>query len=419
MQNQMNRYSTRRPRGGFTLIELVVSFGLMSVLVAVAWNVYVGGSTQAVTAGDHLTATQSAMVLMESIQEDIRQMAILNQPGTFLIPHSLLFSTNGKSFMLRKSALTNTDDEMRGSAFTVVIYQIIEHPTYPGLFTIRRLERTTNGENIPSKGRAFDEKVFASLLLKDIRFDLIVKLEQMVPYRSFVRVSISAASGPAGRNESKVYLVSNMFEVSSPQFINVRPNQSGFARRFLISATVSLIGSEVTAGPGFYNILPPNDWPDWGLFAPFMDYIDKNGNPADFEVPEAAAAVEPFAMTDLGLASSLRNHYVKTGTEYIRDKFGLDFRGRILGQVTAARPADGSPPPWVAPFDIDATSSATESVAVQINHFLDQTIIQGPEAVEQMGHLLFAYCYPGGLRPNGQTSFMVMPADAQSIVNGQ
>jgi prepilin-type N-terminal cleavage/methylation domain-containing protein len=395
---------TTPKRRAFTLLEMVVAVALFAVISIGIWNAYTNGMKQSNAAGEALTAIQSSVILMEAIQNDLRQMAVLNEPGYPLIPNSVKFSTNGKSIMLRKASITNYDGEMLGSSFTLVVYQLVQHPTIPGAFTMRRIERNTAGALVTDPTQAGNDTVFRSLILKDCKFDFLLRLEDAYSYRMFVRVSITAVNTGADQNDNRLYFVSNLFEAASPEFIHNSVGQVGFARRFLVDTLYSFGANEVKNPSGYWTQLPPPNIPD---FNPFKDYVDLTGSPQDTPPPPAAVVSDPF---DSGGQGSPRDNLLYYSTEYLGKLVGTDpadpFRGRILGQVMS-RP--GVTPVWVEPFAIDTTAQATQDVRTQLNELLGRIIPRGREAVEDMGHLMGAKVCPN-------KGFMIDDTDAQAVI---
>lgn len=97
---------------GFTLLELMVAMLILGMMTFASWQMLHGGLGSSQSASEYLSAIQNAMLLMESIQEDCRQIAILNEGGgntvtAPLLHYSLEFSKNAKSCMFRKSARTD------------------------------------------------------------------------------------------------------------------------------------------------------------------------------------------------------------------------------------------------------------------------------------------------------------------------
>jgi len=410
-----------RKRFAFSVLESLVCCVLISLVSVAAWDAYTSGVKQSARAGEALAAIQGAVVLMESIQEDLRQMAVLNEPGCPVLGYSTLFSTNGKSFMLRKSSPVNASGEMEGASFTVVVYQLREHPTIPWAFSIRRVERMPDGGTLPATGHQSDERNFQSLLLKDIRFDMVVQLGQMSgtdlsPYRTFVRVSLTTVDAARAGVDPRVYFLSNLFEIKSPEYTLTQPGQIGFARR-CVQSKWNVVGYEVCAGQGYQDPLPPSSWTDYGSWFPFKDCLDKNGVPKDLAAP-AGSSFDPFATTGMSLPP-LRQNFVSTATDYMRKLVSADFRGRILGQVIPDSTSGSGPPAWVAPFSFDCSATSTQPVWVQFNQFLGSVFSKGPEAVEYLGHTFSAYVYPGGKNPDGSISYMVTTTDAANVIAGE
>lgn len=403
-------------RRGVTILEMLMASALLGLFTLVAWQGYTGGTKETATSGDYLNAMQNAMVLMESIQEDVRQMAILNASGRPLIPSTLVFSPSGKAMMFRKSSFKNTDGEMAGASFTVVMYQMVKHPTIPGVFTIRRVERTTDGQNIPGTNRDEEDKIFKLLYLRDIRFDLLVMFGNMTNYRTFIRVSATATNAGEAKGEPRVYMITNMFEAISPEFIHNKPGQVGFARRFLLSPLTLDPGYQVLPGEGYVRSLPPAEWTDFAGLGGLPDYLDTDGVMKNFPGAPTTSGANPFDAASF-TAAPLRAKYIKTGCEYLDKVLGPYYRGRIPGQVLQRLPAGSTATPWVESFTLDAAS--TTPVANQLNDVLQRMIARGPEAVEDLGHTFYSYCYENGLHPDGTRSYMVKPEDAVAIRNGQ
>lgn len=397
----------RRPiRAAFTLLELLMCVSLLSVITYSIWDSYRSGLRQNDAAGDSMSASQNAMVLMESMQEDVRQIAILNMqkktaPGAFspsLIPYSMFFSTNGKSLMLRKSTLTDSSGEMNGSSFSVVTYSLLRRSDLPaGVYTVRRLERAVNGTVI-------DDTLFRSVFVRDIQFDLVVRLDGMTAYQTFVRVSITAVNSGLAQRDDRAYYISNLFNITAPEFVHNRPDSGeiGFARRFPYSLVFAPSGNvEIVGGSGFYGELPPPGFPE---FAGFKDYVDIDGIAKDMAVP--AAGTNPFVGEATG--PNKRVYYCKSGRDYLKDLAGQFFRGRITGQIVS-RP--GVLPTWVEPFSFDTTRFATESVATQVNASLGNMIARGPAAVQDLGHTIRS-------RASSVSTALITTAEANDICNG-
>jgi hypothetical protein len=402
----------RRRRRAFTILELLIVAGLIGLMGYAAWDAFFSGTKTTDTSSDFLSAMQGATILMEMIQEDVRQMAVLNERGCSLVPYTVLFSKHGKSIMFRKSSLTNTSGEMEGSSFTVVVYQLVEHATEPGCYTVRRVERTTDGRNLIGIGDVEDERTIKSLLVKDIRFDLMVKFEEAVGVRTFIRVSITATNLGAQRTEPRVYLMSNVFEATSPPFIHTKQGQVGFARRFLLSSIVPT--NPVLPGKAFHEELPPSAWPEFFGKTEF-DYVDKAGVMRDFPpTPGADAARNPFERNTFA-AAPLRQQYIKSGVAYFENQLGPSFNGRILVSVNS-RPTTN--PKWSYGYSLDASNSAKDLITKQLNDALTKIIEErGEEGVEQMGHAI-GVVLPPDPPPAPQDTVMISPAQAQRIAAG-
>ena len=405
------RWARRR---ALTLLEVLVAASLLGLFTIVAWQGYIGGVKETSTSGDYLNAMQNAMVLMESIQEDVRQMAILNSVGAYLVPFTIRFSPSGKAMMFRKSSFTNTDGEMAGASFTIVCYQMVKHPDIPGVFTIRRIERTTDGKPIPGTNREEDDKVFKLLYLRDIRFDLMVMFGAMTNYRTFIRVSATATNAGAAAADPRVHMITNMFETISPEYIQNKPGQVGFARRFLLSPVRMSPGQEVLPGNGYTAPLPPSEWTDFqGLGLP--DFLDTDGLMKNLPGAPTASSADPFDAGSFS-AAPLRTTYIKTGMDYLRGVLGPTYRGRIPGQVVQRNPPAGQTP-WVEAYTLDCAS--TTPVATQLNDVLTRVIARGPEAVEDLGHTFYSRTYANGVHPDGSISYMIKPEDADLIVQNR
>jgi prepilin-type N-terminal cleavage/methylation domain-containing protein len=403
---------------GYTLLEMVMVLVILAILVFSVYSALRAGQAGATTSTEHLTAMQSALILMESVAEDCRQICILNEFGMPLMPYSLAFSTNGKSFMMRKSSRNAEEKDNLGSAFTVVVYQLVRNRKYDGVFTIRRLERTTDGRPLPGIGREEDEKAFDSLLLKDIRFDFVVKLENMSS-RTYVRVSLTAVNtGVVNGRDPKLYFVSNLFEIASPEFIHSRPGQVGFAQRFIISNKWVLGSPFVKAGDGFYEPLPPTGWPDSQQFDPFNDYLDVDGTTKNFPVPQMRDVVRPFDTKSVKLPG-LRDEFCTNAVRYLQEVLSKDFRGKIMGQVLGPGPA-GVPPPWAEAFSFDASATVTQTLKVQVNNLLVRVMKHGAEGVEEMGHTILTQIKrPTECDAVEAPPSMISTCQAQAIINAQ
>lgn len=397
---------TTPSRRAFTILEMIVACAILAVISIGIWDAYLGGMKQMDTAGEALTAIQSSVILMEAIQQDVRQLAVLNEPGFPLIPNSLLFSTTGRSVMLRKGSIANYNGEMLGSSFTVVVYQLVEHPTVPGAFSIRRVERNTAGALVTDPTMAGNDTVFRSLCLRDIKFDFLLRLEDAYSYRMFVRVSITAVNTGPDQDPNRLYFISNLFEAAAPEFIHNGLGQVGFARRFLVSNKYNMGANQVLPPSGFWTTLPPSNLIE---FDPLRDYVDKNGAQRDLPPPPAAIVADPF---DTGSVGTPRDNLLSTSTDYLARLVGSTadqpFRGRFLGQVMSRT---GVTPAWVEGFAIDTTNTATQTVRQQLTELLTRVIPRGREAVEDFGHLL------GGKVCMENLGNMIDQADAQNVIS--
>jgi prepilin-type N-terminal cleavage/methylation domain-containing protein len=402
---------------GFTLLELVLCVALMGVMSYAAWDSYTSGLKQTAASSESLSAGQNALILMESMQEDVRQMSILNMQKktppeplfASLVPYSMYFSTNGKSFMLRKSTLADTSGEMSGSSFSVVIYRLMRRPGLPpGVYTVKRVERSTDGNPIVSTGRENDETLFRSVFVRDIQFDLVVRLEGMVAYQTFVRVSINAVNTGDAQRDDRTYFISNLFNVTAPEFVYNRPDtgEVGFARRFPFSLRFSPT-QEVVPGRGFYGELPPPAFPE---FREFKDYIDGDGTERDIAIPQTASVAEPFAGDASGPAK--RSFFCNSARDYVKSLVGEQFKGRVIGQIVARTTSPTQTPAWVEPYSFDATKFTSQAVAIQIDRALGRMIPHGEEAVQDLGHTLRA-------RASSASTFLITTPEAQAIVGGQ
>ena len=416
-------------RSAFTVLELLFAMILFAVMSFAVWEAYVGGNKQLNASGEGLSAIQNSMLLMESFQQDFRQLAVLSQKDVPIIPVSLYFSTNGKSIMLRKSAKADTNGKMQGSAFTVVVYQLVKHPTLTGVYTMHRLERTSDGTNLLTAGSDSDERDFRSLLIKDVRFDMIVRLDDANVYRMFVRVSLTCVntSGDQGDQQGRIYFISNLFQAASPEFIlNQGPGNPGFSRRFLLDGNFVLT-EDVLPGSGYVNRLPPTPvsvggvaipgWPDSANYLPFRDFFTESGgnlSPAgDFPNPPAGTVADPFDSSVATSGGPSRETLCQTATDSMAALVGdqvQKFRGRIEGNVPDP---DNTPPQWNEGFVLDSTTLATKTIKAQVNDALTRICAHNSKrAVELYAHLLIARVNTSG------SSFMVDDTDAQKVLSG-
>ena len=392
-------------RRGFTVLELVIATAIFALIGIGVYEAYVGGMKQTNATGEALSAIQSATVLMEAIQQDVRQLAVLNEPNHPLIPYSIVFSTNGKSIMIRKGSMTSYTGEMVGSSFTIVAYQLVQHPTVPGAFTIRRVERNPAGALVTDPTMQGNDTVFRSLCLKDTKFDFLIRLEDAYSYRMFIRVSLTTQNTGADQDTSRLYFISNLFEAASPEFIHNSIGSVGFARRYLVDTKWTLGTNQVMPPSGYLAKLPPASMTE---FQPlFHDYVDTAGNPQDVPPPPAAIVSDPF---DEGAGGSPRDTLLQGAVEYLAKLVGSApdsvFRGRILGQISSAA---GETPAWVEPFGIDTTSSATTDVRTQLTELLGRIVPHGKEAVKEMCHIF-------GTHTCASQGYTIDDNDAQNVI---
>lgn len=427
-------------RIGFTLLELMIAALVLALMTFISWELLRGGLLQTTTSSEHLSAIQSAMILMESIQEDCRQIAILNEGANRaltapLLHQSLEFSKNGKSIMFRKSSRTNArGDDGAGSAFTVVVYQLVKRMDKQDAFAIRRLERLASGAPAPSAARNADNRAFAGLMLKDIRWDFVTRLEGMALFRTFLRVSLTvvndapgAGQNPGDTRNPKYFFLSNVFEIESPEPLHSTSQfAGGFAQNFVKSNRwVFSPDTIIKAGDGYLGTLPPDSWPnrtrDWTSW----DYVEGENGPAkNLPTPATPNALDdPFEPTGF-TAPQIRKEFITSSTNFLREILTADFRGRVTGKISGRSPR-GVPPPWVEPYTIDCADEAKENVAQQINKVLDRIIPHGPEAVCEMGHALRASMPTAKLRKQpppyliGLARDLITTDQAQLLIQGQ
>lgn len=386
-------------RLGFTLLELMIAMLILGMMSFMSWQLMRGGLLESTTASEHLSAIQNAMLLMESIQEDCRQIAILNEGGGTqvtapLLHWSLEFSKNAKSCMFRKSArLDANGSDVSGSAFTVVAYQLVKKPELQDAYTIRRIERSADGGTVSPGNRGTEEKAFKALVLKDIRWDFVTRLEGMATFRTFLRVSLTVVNtalpvnaAPSTR-DPKYYFLSNVFELESPEPLHSTLTfPFGFARKFIRSRHNLTAGTVVTAGKGYLDILPPTTFGDRAANWVSWDYWDPVTNAAkDFPTPTTAAGADPFDYATLN-TPQIRKEFVQSSVDFLKEILSGDFRGRVTGKVAGRPPGRGQPPPWTQAFSFDCSDTAKDPLATQINNVLEKVIPRGATGVAEMGH---------------------------------
>lgn len=386
-------------RAAFTLLELMISMLVLGMMSFASWQLMRGGLLETSSASEYLSAIQNAMLLMENIQEDCRQIAILNEGGgntvtAPLLHYSLEFSKNAKSCMFRKSSRADARNQTdAGSAFTVVVYQLVKRPEYGDAYTIRRLEKSADGAAVVGANRAQDDKAFKALVLKDIRWDFVTRLEGMATFRTFLRVSLTvvntalAANATPSPRDPKYYFLSNVFELESPEPLHsTLAFPAGFARKFIRSKHNIKNGTNITAGKGYLDILPPTSFGDRATNWVAWDYYDPTSNSAkDFPTATTAAGDDPFD-TASAAGPQIRKEFIMSSVEYLKEILSGDFRGRVTGKVSGRAPGRGQPPPWTLPYSFDCSESAKEPLAKQINDVLEKVIPKGAEAVAEMGH---------------------------------
>lgn len=384
---------------GFTLLELMVAMLILGMMTFASWQMLHGGLGSSQSASEYLSAIQNAMLLMESIQEDCRQIAILNEGGgntvtAPLLHYSLEFSKNAKSCMFRKSARTDAKGiENAGSAFTVVAYQLVKRPELQDAYTVRRIERSADGTAVPATGRSAEERAFKALVLKDIRWDFVTRLEGMATFRTFLRVSLTvvntalAANATPGPRDPKYYFLSNVFELESPEPLHSTLTfPAGFARKFIRSRHNLTPNTTVTAGKGYLDVLPPTTFGDRTANWLTWDYWDPSTNSAkDFPTQVTAAGVDPFDTANLQ-APQIRKEFVQSSVDFLKEILSGDFRGRVTGKVAGRAPARGQPPPWIQSYSFDCSETAKEPLAKQIDDVLGKVIPRGATGVAEMGH---------------------------------
>jgi hypothetical protein len=211
---------------GFSLLEVLVAGGLFALLLGGAFQLYRGGNLQSRQSTEQLSSMQSALLMMSALEEDCRQITVLNRRGYSMVPFTLLFSTNRKSLMMRTSSMTDTDGNAGGSSFTVVTYLLVKHKTVPGTYTMRRLERTTDGRILPGTDRVEEDKAFRALPIVDIRYDMVVRMEDLA-YRTYLRASLTAVDTSSDPRNPRVFALSRVFEIQSPEFIHSEPAREG------------------------------------------------------------------------------------------------------------------------------------------------------------------------------------------------
>jgi len=132
---------------GFTVVETLVGVVILSVLFyVVADMVHVSGR-QTNQVQRHSAAMQNAYILMETLQHDLKQLAILPGRGFPLFHYSLVLSTHGKSLRMRRSSEASN----LGSTFTIVTYQLTERVGEPGFYSFVRSEKTPEGVRLPNE----------------------------------------------------------------------------------------------------------------------------------------------------------------------------------------------------------------------------------------------------------------------------
>ena len=386
-------------RFGFTLIEMMISILILAMMTFASWQLMRGGLLEQSTTSEYLSAIQNAMLLMESIQEDCRQVAILNEGGGStvtapLLHYSLEFSKNAKSCMFRKSSRQDAKgNENAGSAFSVVAYQLVKRPELVDAYTIRRIERSADGSVITPPGRQADDKAFKALVLKDIRWDFVTRLEGMATFRTFLRVSLTvvntalAAGATPGPRDPKYFFLSNVFELESPEPLHsTLAFPAGFARKFIRSKHNLTPNTNVTAGKGYLDILPPTTFGDRAVNWVSWDYWDPSSNSAkDFPTAVTVAGLDPFDTSNV-TDPPIRKEFIMSSVDYLKEILSGDFRGRVTGKVAGRAPGRGQPPPWIMPFSFDCSETAKDPLAKQIDDVLTKVIPKGATGVAEMGH---------------------------------
>ena len=435
--------SRRLRRAGFTLVELMIAILVLVLMTMVSWNLMRGGLIESMTASEHLSAIQNAMILMESIQEDVRQIAILNDAyGSIsitapLLEYSINFSRNKKSCMFRKSALKNSKGvEQAGAAFTVVTYQLVKRTDSPDCYSIRRIERSADGTAVGNQQHTIENKAFSSLVLKDVVWDFETRLEGMALFRTFLRVSITVvntalAPGQMPTNrDPKYYFLSNVYELESPEPLHSTLKfPAGFAKKFMKSnQNLDPNSKPIFAGIGNFDKLnksfpDPNNWTDdptnplkgW-------DFFDGSAN-QNFKFTSTQAGADPFDYSNFA-APVCRQQVVDTSVQYLENILNSKFRGKVVGTVLGPRVPGQQP--WGEKFSLDCSEQAKDTLAVQIDQYLTQKIFpHGAAGVCEMAHYFNAFSQkaaelkPPTNLPASVAAVMMTTGEASVITQGQ
>ena len=172
-----------RPRHGFTVLEALIGTVILGVFAGVVAIVHVGGARQFERLSGHAAAVQNAQVLLSTIRQDLRQLAVLPGRGFPVFPYSVALSSHGKSFTLRRSADT-TD---LGSGFTIVTYQLEPVAGRSGVYRYLRTVRTPRGDALPDEQTEPEsEDALSGLWLTDVRMDFVARFEADGRVRHFL-----------------------------------------------------------------------------------------------------------------------------------------------------------------------------------------------------------------------------------------
>lgn len=382
-------------RRAFSLLELVVVVAIMGLFSGAMWHVFRGGVRQLATAGDHQVALRNALVLTTALDHDLRAVAVLNQRREYqqpypLSPQSIVFSPARTSMRLRVSAPIESLDADPASRFLLVTYQLVESGTKPGMYALRREERTASGSQLPGDRTSLRSHTFEDLTLAGLRFRFVAWLGPL-EWRQFITLHLAATEGQTPQGQPRTHSITRQFDIPVPP----PPHGSaggprGFALDFPPSALAGKLsgGMDIVARPG--NLEP--------LEAP-PDALDRRGQPVTLP-PEAppGPVSDPFARLELP-APPLKSLFLHAALDRLEGVLGAGYRGAICGHITGTGPVQLPAGAADLRFRLDASESCLKPLIQQIDGLFEKAKLRGPAGMLQLANRFQMEAIPGSDKP--------------------
>jgi len=193
--------------GGFTLVELLVATGIVSVVMLAAYRGFSAGLISWQRAGDSLNALAQARAFVGTLSRELRCAVLLDSPedGT-------AFSATSESLAFCTTATLGDGAAKAASAVTRVAYEFdAPAPVGRGRATVRRSRQFMSGS------RPITEKAGGEVLSGDIEVELQYlaagssgassawqsewRSKEQLPRA--VQIGVVVGSSPPGRNERR------------------------------------------------------------------------------------------------------------------------------------------------------------------------------------------------------------------------